>query len=172
MASSNNLGALSQDGDLPFGHPGPNFDDTPEGFEPSPLVDQGPERDCMPDEDHDAIVPLRPGRTSTLRDREHDRGLHGRPGPGGRMPRLPGTGCREPGRGQRALGELPPLPAGDLRPERRRVAARRLPALPALREARMVRRSEIAVEKIAKLRRPPQTVTVYVRADNDSVIED
>ena len=45
MASSNNLGALSQDGDLPFGHPGPNFDDTPEGFEPSPLVDQGPERD-------------------------------------------------------------------------------------------------------------------------------
>ena len=40
MASSNNLDALSQDGDLPFGHPGPNFDDTPEGFEPSPLVDQ------------------------------------------------------------------------------------------------------------------------------------
>ena len=56
-------------------------------------------------------------------------------------------------RGQRALGELPPLPAGDLRPERRRVAARRPPALPALREARMVRRPEITVEKIAKLRR-------------------
>ena len=60
MASSNNLDALSQDGDLPFGHPGPNFDDTPEGFEPSPLVDQGPERDCMPDED-DAIVHYAPG---------------------------------------------------------------------------------------------------------------
>ena len=60
MASSNNLDALSQDGELPFGHPGPNFDDTPEGFEPSPLVDQGPERDCMPDED-DAIVHYAPG---------------------------------------------------------------------------------------------------------------
>ena len=43
MTSSNNPDALSQDGDLPFGHPGPNFDDTPEGFEPSSLVNQGPE---------------------------------------------------------------------------------------------------------------------------------
>ena len=60
MASSNDLDALSQDGELPFDHPGPNFDDTPEGFEPSPLVDQGPERDCMPDED-DAIVHYAPG---------------------------------------------------------------------------------------------------------------
>ena len=40
MASSNNLDALSQDGELPFGHPGRRFDDTPEGFEPSSLVDQ------------------------------------------------------------------------------------------------------------------------------------
>ena len=39
-----------QDGELPFGHPGRRFDDTPEGFEPSPLVDQGPERDYTPDE--------------------------------------------------------------------------------------------------------------------------
>ena len=51
MASSNNLDALSQDGKLPFGHPGRRFDDTPEGFEPSPLVDQGPELDYTPDED-------------------------------------------------------------------------------------------------------------------------
>ena len=51
MASSNNLDALSQDGEPPFVHPGHNFDDTPEGFEPSPLVDQGPERDYTPDED-------------------------------------------------------------------------------------------------------------------------
>ena len=43
------------------------------------------------------------------------------------------------------VGELPPLPARDLRPERRRVAARRPSALPALREARMVKWSEIAV---------------------------
>ena len=54
------LDALSQDAELPFGHPGRRSDDTPEGFEPSPLVDQGPERDCMPDED-DAIVHYAPG---------------------------------------------------------------------------------------------------------------
>ena len=33
MASSNNLDALSQDGKLPFGHPGRKFDDTPTYFE-------------------------------------------------------------------------------------------------------------------------------------------
>ena len=51
MASSNNLDALFADGELPFGHPGRRFDDTPEGFSQSPLVDQGPERDYTPDED-------------------------------------------------------------------------------------------------------------------------
>ena len=51
MTSSNNLDALSQDGEPPFGHPGRRFDDTPEGFEPSSLVDQEPERDYTPDED-------------------------------------------------------------------------------------------------------------------------
>ena len=50
MTTNNNLYALSQDAELPFGHPGRRFDDTPEGFEPSPLVDQGPERDDTPDE--------------------------------------------------------------------------------------------------------------------------
>ena len=60
MASSHNLDAFSQDAELPVGHPGRRFDDTPEGFDPSPLVDQGPERDCMPDED-DAIVHYAPG---------------------------------------------------------------------------------------------------------------
>ena len=50
MTTNNNLDALSQDAELPFGHPGRQSDDTPEGFEPSPLVDQGPERDYTPDE--------------------------------------------------------------------------------------------------------------------------
>ena len=54
------IDALFADAELPFGHPGRRFDDTQEGFEPSPLVDQGPERDCMPDED-DAIVHYAPG---------------------------------------------------------------------------------------------------------------
>ena len=62
MASSNNLDALSQDGELPFGHPGRRFDDTPEGFEPSSL---GP---------------------PPVRQRRHDRGLHRRPRPGVRLP--------------------------------------------------------------------------------------
>ena len=39
MTTNNNLDALSQDAELPFGHPGRRSDDTPEGFEPSPLVD-------------------------------------------------------------------------------------------------------------------------------------
>ena len=60
MASSNNLDALSQDGKLPFGHPGRRFGDTPEGFEPSPLVDQGPELDYTPDEDG-GVVHYGPG---------------------------------------------------------------------------------------------------------------
>ena len=51
MASSNNLDVLSADGELPFGHPGPRSDDTPEGFSQSPPVDQGPELDYTPDED-------------------------------------------------------------------------------------------------------------------------
>ena len=36
MASSNNLDGLFADGELPFGHPGRRFDDTPEGFSQSP----------------------------------------------------------------------------------------------------------------------------------------
>ena len=60
MTTNNNLDALPQDAELPFSHPVRRSDHTPEGFEPSPLVDQGPERDCMPDED-DAIVHYAPG---------------------------------------------------------------------------------------------------------------
>ena len=60
MASSNNLDTLSQDGEPPFGHPRRRSDDTPEGFEPSPLVDQGPERDDTPD-NVDAVVHYAPG---------------------------------------------------------------------------------------------------------------
>ena len=44
MASSNNLDALSQDGELPFGHPGRRSDDTSEGFDRRTLMDQGRSR--------------------------------------------------------------------------------------------------------------------------------
>ena len=33
MTTNNNLDALPQDEELPFGHPGRRSDDTPEGFE-------------------------------------------------------------------------------------------------------------------------------------------
>ena len=36
-------------GELPFGHPGPNFDDTPAGFDDRPL-NHWPEPDYTPDE--------------------------------------------------------------------------------------------------------------------------
>ena len=139
MASSNNLDALFADGELPFGHPGRRFDDTPEGFSQSPLVDQEPEPDYTPDEDGD-VVHYGPGDRPLCGNDAVTAVYTDDPARVGRLRRLPGTGCRGPRRGQRALGALPPLPARDLRPERRRVAARRPCALPALREARMVER--------------------------------
>ena len=51
MTTSNDLNALFADAELPFGHPGRRFDDTPEYFDPSPLLDQEPEPDYTPDED-------------------------------------------------------------------------------------------------------------------------
>ena len=60
MSSSHNLNALFADAELPFGHPGHRFDDTPEYFDRSPLVDQGPERDYTPDEDG-GVVHYGPG---------------------------------------------------------------------------------------------------------------
>ena len=51
MTTNNDLDALFADAELPFGHPGRRFDDTPEGFDPSPLVDQEPEPDYTSDED-------------------------------------------------------------------------------------------------------------------------
>ena len=43
MTTNNNPDPLFADAGLPFGHPGHRFDDTPEYFDHSPLVDQGPE---------------------------------------------------------------------------------------------------------------------------------
>ena len=52
MTSTEDLEALFADGEPPFGpHPGRRSDDTPEGFDRTTLMDQGPERDYTPDED-------------------------------------------------------------------------------------------------------------------------
>ena len=44
MTTNNNLGLLFADAELPFGHPGRRFDDTPQYFDHSPLLDQGRSR--------------------------------------------------------------------------------------------------------------------------------
>ena len=84
MASSNNPDALSQDGELPFGHQGRRFDDTPEGFSQSPPVDQGPELDYTPDEGG-RMVHYGPVDRPLCGNGRRDRGLHRRPGPGVRL---------------------------------------------------------------------------------------
>ena len=60
MTTNNNLDALFADAELPFGHPGRRFDDTPEYFDPSPLLDQQPEPNYTPDEDG-GVVHYGPG---------------------------------------------------------------------------------------------------------------
>ena len=60
MTTNNNLDALFTDAELPFGHPGRRFDDTPEYFDHSPLLDQEPERDYTPDKDG-GVVHYAPG---------------------------------------------------------------------------------------------------------------
>ena len=55
MTTNNNIDALFADAELPFGHPGRRFDDTPEDFNRSPLVDQEPEPDYTPYEDGGVI---------------------------------------------------------------------------------------------------------------------
>ena len=60
MTTNNNLDALFADAELPFGHPGRQFDDTPEYFDHTPLLDQGPEPDYTPDEEG-GVVHYDPG---------------------------------------------------------------------------------------------------------------
>ena len=60
MTTNYNLDALFADAELSFGHPGRRFDDTPEGFDHTPLLDQEPEQDYTPDEDG-GVVHYGPG---------------------------------------------------------------------------------------------------------------
>ena len=123
MASSNNLDALSQDGRAPL-RPTQGAGSTPLRKALSLRPWWTRERSWTTRRTKTgARGSLRPRGPPPVRLREHNRGLHRRPGPGVRMPRLSGAGGRGPRREQRALGELPPLPAGDLHPERRGVTA-------------------------------------------------
>ena len=60
MTTSNDLNDLFADAELPFGHPGRNFDDTPAHFHQAPLAHQQPEPDYTPDEDA-TVVHYGPG---------------------------------------------------------------------------------------------------------------
>ena len=55
MTTNNRIDALFADAELPFGHPGRRFDDTPEHFDHTQLLDQEPEQDYTPDEDGGAV---------------------------------------------------------------------------------------------------------------------
>ena len=66
----------------PFGHPGRQFDDTPEYFDPSPLQAQRPEPDYTPD-DVDAVVHYAPDPMTGLANAS-TMGLTSRRGLGGR----------------------------------------------------------------------------------------
>ena len=94
MTSADNLDALSQDAELPFGHPGRRFDDTPEYFDRSPLLDQEPEPDYTPDEDG-GVVHYAPGDRPLCGNNSMTAVHTDDPSRRRRLPRL----LRAPGRG-------------------------------------------------------------------------
>ena len=55
MTTTNNLDALFADAEPPLRPPGRRFDDTSEGFDPTPPLGQGPEPDYTPDEEDSVI---------------------------------------------------------------------------------------------------------------------
>ena len=124
--SAEDLDALFADAELPFGHPRQRFDDTPEGFDRSPLMDQGPERDYTSDEDG-GVVHYGPGNAPLCGNDSMTAVYTDDP--------ALVAGC----------ADCLELVAEDHRPGRSRVAANGPPAMPALREGRMVKESQIAV---------------------------
>ena len=60
MTASENLDELFADAELSFGHPGRNFDDTPEHFDHLPITGHDPKPDYTPDEP-DPVVHYAPG---------------------------------------------------------------------------------------------------------------
>ena len=72
MTTNNIIDALFADAELPFGHPGRRFDDTPEGFDQTPLLDQGPEQDYTPDEEG-GVVHYAPGDRPSVATRASPR---------------------------------------------------------------------------------------------------
>ena len=136
MTNNNNLDALFADAELPFGHPGRQFDDTPEHFDhrddryESPPVDP-------PEED---VVHYGPGDRPLYGNESPYTAHTDEPIPGGRLPgnclELVDDDLQDPGHQVRGL--LPPLPAGDHRHRLRRVTQGGPAPMPALRKTEMV----------------------------------
>ena len=140
MVSSNNLDALSQDGELPFGHPGRRSDDTSEGFDRRTLMDQGPEPDYTPDEDG-GVVHYAPGDRPLCGNDSMTRVYTDDPR------QMAGCGdclelVAEDLQDHTVPRPLPSLPAGDHRPGRSGVASGGLEAMPALRSEGVVKMGE------------------------------
>ena len=104
MTNSNNLDALFADAELPFGHPGRNFDDMPAHFEDFEDRYEPPPVD-PPEE---GIVHYGPGDRPLCGDESPHAVYTDEPG---QLRGLPGARRRGPaGPGHPARGLLPPLP--------------------------------------------------------------
>ena len=136
MASNRKLDDLFDDAELPFGHPGRSFDETPAELDQSDDR-YGPEPGDPPEED---IIHYGPG----------DRSLCGNESPVAIYIDEPDqvAGCEDclelVAEDLQVLGHpvrrlLPPLPPGDHRHRFRRVAAGGPAPMPALPQARLVR---------------------------------
>ena len=156
MASSNNLDALFADGELPFGHPGRRFDDTPAYFEDFDDRYEPPQVD-PPEE---GMVHYGPGGRPLCGTDSHLTVHTDDPHPGGRLPRLPRAGGGG-SQGQPPLHRSLPAPQGaDQRPRRRGLAQGGPEALPPLRQSWVVVELELA-HGIQKCTYSPRQVPHY-----------
>ena len=137
MTTTNDLNTLFPDAELPFGHPGRHFDDTPAHFDRTPLAHQLPDPDYTPDEEA-TVVHYGPGDRPLCGNESPFAVYTDEPGPSRRLRRMPGARRRGPAGHQRLPRTLSPLPAGNHRPGRGRVAPRGPRSLPALPQTRLV----------------------------------
>ena len=132
------------DAELPFGHPGRKFDDTPshyDRFDDAPThQDRFDDRYEPPPVDPagEGIVHYGPGE-SPLCGEESALAVHTEdPAQDAGLPGLPRAGRRRPERLQRLRRPLPPLQSNNHRPRRSRLAASGPEALPPLWPTRLV----------------------------------
>ena len=124
MASSNNLDALSADGELPFGHPGHRVRrHARKALSQSPPVDQETGAGLHAGRRPQAWSTTAPGTAPCAANDSVTAVYTDDPAAGVRLPRMPGAGGRGPcSDDNEYLRPLPALPGGDHRPGRGGVA--------------------------------------------------